>query len=215
VISPSVWLAAATLALQPDTAVLRQVFEEALSRRQREFGAADPRTVQAVRDLGLFLRANGDAGGARRALAEAVRIDESSLGVAAPQTLEDAAALASVSPATAAVALLRRAAESPDPLVAGPALSTLGGLRKSAGDLAGAAACFRRALTKAEQADGHDGTPAELILGILVTLDRQTLGPHHAQTLGDARRLAGLYRKTGRPREAAALEQQFNARSSQ
>ncbi|MBZ5623545.1 MAG: hypothetical protein LAQ69_33205 [Acidobacteriia bacterium] len=197
--------------LQPDIAVVRRVFEEALACRQREFGDADARTGQAARDLGLFLRANGDAAGARRALAQVLRIDDSSLGASAPQTLEDAAALASVSAPVAAEPLLRRAAESPDPLVAGEALSTLGGLRKSAGDLAGAAACFRRALAKAEQADGRDGTPAELILNILVTLDRQTLGQHHTQTLSDARRLADLYRRTGRPREAAALEQQINA----
>jgi hypothetical protein len=78
------------LAFQPDGAVVRRVFEEALARRQREFGVGDPRTVQAVRDFGLFLRANGDAAGARRTQAEAVRIDQSSLGAAAPQTLEAA-----------------------------------------------------------------------------------------------------------------------------
>lgn len=208
---PRVWLVAAALAFQPDLTVLRRVYEEALARRQREFGVADPRTAQAARDLGLFLRANQDAAGARRALAEAVRIDESAFGGAAPQTLEDTAALASVSPPAAAEPLLRRAAESPDPMVAGPALSMLGGLRKSAGDLAGAAAFFRRALAKADEADGQNGATAELILRLLVTLDRQTLGPGHAQTLRDVRRLAGLYRGTGRPREAAALERQFNA----
>jgi tetratricopeptide (TPR) repeat protein len=206
-----VWLSATALAFQPDPAMLRRVYEEVLARRQREFGVADPRTAQAARDLGLFLRANGDATGARRALAEAVRIDESAFGVAAPQTFADAAALASVSPPAAAEPLLRRAAESPDPLVAGPALSMLGGLRKSAGDLAGAAACFRRALAKAEEADGPNGDTAELLLSLLLKLDRQTLGLGNEHTLRDVRRLADLYRKTNRPREAAALEQQFIA----
>ncbi|MDR3704133.1 MAG: hypothetical protein P4L56_31080 [Candidatus Sulfopaludibacter sp.] len=210
-ISFCVWLAVAGLAFQPDIAVVRRVFEDALARRQREFGATDARTAQAARDLGLFLRANGDAAAARRALAEAVRIDEGGVGPSAPQTLEDALALATVSPPAAAEPLLRRAGESPDAVVAGEALSTLAGLRKSAGDLAGAATCFRRALAKAEQADGPDGTTAELILNLLLPLDRQTLGPRHAQTLADARKLADLYRKTGRPREAVAIEQQINA----
>ena len=97
------------LAFQPDVAVVRRVFEEALARRQHEFGSADVRTVQAARDLGLFLRANGDTAGSRRVLTETVRIDDASLGASAPQTLEDAAALASVSPPAVAEPLLRRA----------------------------------------------------------------------------------------------------------
>jgi tetratricopeptide (TPR) repeat protein len=198
------------LAFQPEAAGVRHIFEDALARREHDFGAGDPRTAQAARDLGLYLRAHGDTPGARRALAQALRIDDGSLGPFAAQTLEDAAALAGVSPAAAAEPLLRRAAESPDPVLAGEALSSLGGLRKSAGDLPGAAASFRRALGKAEQAEGPNGTPVELILNILLTLDRQTFGPRHEQTLSDARRLAGLYRATGRPREAAAIEQQIN-----
>jgi tetratricopeptide (TPR) repeat protein len=205
------WLAVAGLAFQPDIGVVRRVFEEAQARREHYFGPTDARTAQAARALGLFLRANGDAAAARRALTEAVRIDEGGAGPSAPQTLEDALALATVSPQAVAEPLLRRAGESTDPVVAGQALSTLAGLRRSAGDLAGAAACFRRALAKAEQADGPDGTTAELLLNLLLPLDRQVLGPHHAQTLKDAGRLADLYRKTGRPREAAALEQQINA----
>jgi tetratricopeptide (TPR) repeat protein len=198
------------LAFQPEAAGVRHVFEDALARRQREYGATDPRTAQAARDLGLYLRAHKDTLGARRALAQALRIDDAILGPSAAQTLEDAAALASVSSAAAAEPLLRRAAESADPVLAGEALSSLGGLRKSAGDLAGAVACFRRALEKAEQADGPSGTPAELLLKILVTLDRQAFGPRNDQTLSDTRKLAALYRATGRAREAGALEQQMN-----
>jgi tetratricopeptide (TPR) repeat protein len=184
--------------MQPDIGVVRRVFEEALARRQKEFGATDARTAQAARDLGLFLRANGDNAGARRALTQALRTDDTALGVAAPQTLEDAAALASVSPPASAEPLLRRAAESQDPVVAGEALSSLGGLRRSAGDLQGAAAYFRRALAKAEQADGPEGVPAQLILEILVGLDRQILGAGNPQTIEDARRLAEMRKKAGR-----------------
>ncbi|MGH9671557.1 MAG: hypothetical protein ACRD44_00105 [Bryobacteraceae bacterium] len=63
------WLAA--LFLQPDPAMIRRLFEEALARRQSELGAADPRTAQAACDLGLFLMAEKDIPAARRALAEA------------------------------------------------------------------------------------------------------------------------------------------------
>src|ERR1035441_10242900 len=105
------WIAAAAAApaFQPDTAMLRRLYEEALDRRQREYGSADARTAQAERDLGLFLYSAGDKPGARRAMADAVRVDEKALGAAAPQTLEDVAVLASVSPPAEAAPLLRRA----------------------------------------------------------------------------------------------------------
>ena len=196
---------ALALAFQPDVAVVRKVFEDHLARQRQEFGATDPHTAQAARDLGLFLRANGDTAGALRALAEAVRIDDSALGASSAQTLEDVAALASVSPAAAVGPLLKRAAQSPDPVVAGQALSTLAGLQKAAGDAAGAVAGFRAALAKAEQAEGPDSRPVELILTLLLPLERQVLGPRHEQTIGDTNRLAAIYRKSGRFREAAAL----------
>ena len=169
---------------------------------------SDSRTAQAARDLGLFLRANGDTAAARRALAQALHIDEAALGNSAAQTLDDAASLASVSPPAAAEPLLRRAGESHDPVVAGQALSTLGGLRKSAGDFAGAVECFHRALAKAEQADGPDGATAELLLKILLTMEK--VGSPEATA--DVRTLAELYRKTGRAKEAALWEQRFNVR---
>ena len=95
---------------------------------------------------------------ARRALAEAVRVDEKALGATSPQTLEDVSALAAISPPAEAAPLLRRAAESPNPAIAGPALLTLAAMRKAAGDQAGAAVLLRRALEKAEMVSGKDGT---------------------------------------------------------
>jgi hypothetical protein len=212
-------------AFQPDPAALRKLYEDALSRRQQQYGDSDARTAQAARDLGLFLCRTADAAAARRAMLNAVHLDERALGVSAPQTLEDVAALASVSPRTEAVPLLRRAAESPDPTVAGPALTTLAGMRKAAGDLASAATLFRRAVEKAEAAEGKNSPTVALILNLLIPLtppkdavalqqralsiDQQTLGPRHPQTLKDVRQLAALLRATGRTSDAAALEQQF------
>lgn len=156
-------------AFQPDRAMLRQVYEEALARRRAEYGANDAHTAEAARDLGLFLQRNGDNAGAMRELTETLRVDEIAFGKDAPQTLEDAASLAGVSPPAQAEPLLRRAAESPDPEVSGPALSSLAALRKAVGDRSGAAAYLRRALEKAEIVDGKDGAIVALILKSLAT----------------------------------------------
>ena len=67
-------------AFQPDNAAIRKLFEDALSRRIREFGEADSRTAQAARDLGLFLCRSGDTASAKRGMANAIRIDEKALG---------------------------------------------------------------------------------------------------------------------------------------
>ena len=257
------WTVVAGFAFQPETAMLRRLYEENLARRQREYGAADARTAQAARDLGLFLNSSGDKVSARRALAEAVRIDEKALGATSPQTLEDVSALAAISPPAEAAPLLRRAAESPDPTIAGPALSSLAAMRKAAGDQAGAAVLLRRALEKAEMVSGKDGAIVALVLNELamavppeegsalveralkigadgaaagalagklrasgdnagaerlyreaLAADQQILGPRHEQTRSHARSLADLLRATGRPQEAAAIEQQFNVARS-
>ena len=226
------WIAAAVTApaFQPDTAMLRRIYEEALSRRQREYGSADARTAQAARDLGLFLYSAADKPSARRAMTDAVRIDEKAFGAAAPETLEDVATLASVSLPAEVEPLLRRAMESPDATVAGPALTSLAELRKAAGDRAGAAALFRKALEKAEIVDGKDGSTVALVLNMLalvvepkegvlllsraLAIDKAALGPSHPQTLRDVRKLASLLRETGRPSEARHLEQQFKVGAS-
>ena len=217
--------ASVALAFQPDPIALRKLFEDALSRRQQAYGDTDARTAQAARDLGLFLCRSADKASARRAMASAVRLDEKSLGPNAPQTLEDIATLASVSPRAEAEPLLRRAAESPDPTIAGPALTSLAAMRKAAGDSASAAALLRRAVEKAEVVDGKDSVTVALILNVLaqvvpakealpllqraLAIEEQQLGAQNPQTLQDVRRLASLLRSEGQPDDAARLEQQF------
>jgi tetratricopeptide (TPR) repeat protein len=177
----------AAFAFQPDTAMLRQVYEQALARRRQEYGEADPRTAAAARDLGLFLERVGDRAGARRSLAEAIRIDERALGENAPQTLEDVASLAYVSPRAQAEPLLRRVAESSDPAVAGPALSNLAQMRKAAGDRAGAARYLRRAIEKAEAIEGKDSPTVALLLKLLA----QVVEPAEAARLLERARAIG------------------------
>ena len=70
----------ALLLWQPDRAMLGKLYEEALERKKQQYGASDTRTMQAARDLGLFLSKHGAAEGARKVFAEVVRLDESTLG---------------------------------------------------------------------------------------------------------------------------------------
>jgi len=221
----SLWIAASLHAFQPDPAALRKLFEDALARRERAYGEADARTAQAARDLGLFLYRSGDAAASRRAMARTVQLDEKALGPNASQTLEDVATLASISPRAQAEPLLRRAAESADPVVAGPALTSLAEMRREAGDPTAAALLLRRALEKAEAADGRDGLTTALVLKALarvspakdavplllraISIDAASLGPGNAATIQDVRSLAALLRAAGEPAEAAKLESQF------
>jgi tetratricopeptide (TPR) repeat protein len=204
---------------------LRRLFEQGLARRQHEFGDADARTAQAARDLALFLERSGDTAAARRAFQETLRVDEKALGVNAAQTLQDAVALAAISPPAAAAPLLLRASNSPDQTVAGPALSTLAAMRKAAGDRAGAAGLFRRAITQAEVVEGKDGAIVALLLSALASvaepdeaiaclrraleIDRKLSGPRAARTVQDARELSSILRRTGRVAEASAVEREF------
>jgi len=220
-----IYAASLALAFQPDPAALRKLFEDALARRQQAYGDADARTAQAARDLGLFLCRSADKPSARRAMGNAVRIDEKALGANAPQTLEDIATLASISPPQEAEPLLRRAAESPDPTIAGPALTSLAAMRKTAGDSAAAATLLRRAVEKAEAVDGKDSVTVALVLNVLaqvvptkeslpllqraLDIEERQLGPQNPQTVQDARKLATMLRAAGLPEEAARLERQF------
>ena len=204
---------AAALALQPDPAAIRRLFEEALERRERQYGISDARTAQAARDLGMFLAAQGDAADARSVLSKAVRIDEALAGGASPQTLADVAELAAVSSPAEAEPLWRRAAESADATLAARALGALGDLHARAGDRGGAASFYRQALAKQEAA-GKDSAAVALRLNALahfvppvegiamleraLTIDRRTLGPRHPEAASTEANLAGMLLNAGR-----------------
>jgi hypothetical protein len=59
-----------------------------------------------------------------------------------------------------------------------------------------------------------DAAAAERLYREALAADQHTLGSGHVQTRNDALGLAELLRATGRPQEAAALEQQFKAAPS-
>src|SRR5262249_36610093 len=113
---------AVLLAWQPDPAMLGKLYQEAFDRKKQEDGASDARTLQAARDLGLFLSKHGLPADAQRVFTELVSLDEKALGADAGQTLADAASLAGVSPPSLAEPLWRRASQSPEFAVAARAL---------------------------------------------------------------------------------------------
>jgi tetratricopeptide (TPR) repeat protein len=207
----------AGLSFQPSPVALRQLFEDALERRRNQFGEDDARTAQAARDLGLFLRNQGDTSGARGALAEAVRIDEKLLGRTAAQTLADVAELAGMTPPPESEPLWLRAAQSSNSTVASRALASLGQLHEASGDSAGAANFYRRALVKEEEAGGKQGALVPVRLNALaqfvdvpqgiVLLERafaiSRRGPgRHPDTATIELNLAGLQLKAGRADQA-------------
>jgi tetratricopeptide (TPR) repeat protein len=204
---------------QPSPAALRQLFEDALARRRSQFGDDDIRTAQAARDLGLFLRNQGDASGARRALAEVVRIDEKVLGPKAAQTLADVAELAGMSPPPEAEPLWQRAAQSSNAALGSRALASLGQLHEASGDTAGAANFYRRALAKEEDVGGPQGAqvPARLnalaqvvdvsqgiaLLERALAISRRGPGARNPDTAMIELNLATLQLRAGRTDQAA------------
>ncbi len=210
----------AALALHPDPAMLPGVFEEALARRQEQYGVYDPRTAQAARDLGMFLSRQADTD-ARNILEQVVRIDEKVFGANSPQTLADVAELAAVSPVSQAEPLWQRASQTTNPDVVARALAELGRMHAQAGDRAEAASLYRRAITKQEAAATNNSAAVALNLNALAKLveaaeaiplldralaiDRRTLGVRHAETATTEANLAGLLADTPRNEEAIRL----------
>jgi tetratricopeptide (TPR) repeat protein len=210
-------LAAMALAFQPDRATLRVVFEEALTRRQEQFGVFDARTAQAARDLGMFLGRQGENSDARNVLDQVVRIDEQVFGRDAPQTLADVAELAAVSSSRLAEPLWKRASASPS-ATAARAFAELGKLHALEGDRAGAADFYKNALAKDEPKDSEaaalhlnalaklvDATEAVPLLERALGIDRRILGARHPETATTEANLAGLLADTPRNEEAIRL----------
>lgn len=209
------------LAMQPDPAMLRGLFEQALARREQQYGMLDARTAQAAHDLGMFLHNQQDDDGARRALTEALRVDEKTRGLSAARTLSDAADLASVSPPEQAEPLWQRAAKSGDAALAARSLAALGELREAQGDRAGAAGFYRQALAKQEAVRGKDDAQVAVRLNELalvenpragvvllqraLAIDRRAWGERHPETATAETNLSGLLLATGKIAESVRI----------
>ena len=192
---------------------MRSIFEEGLERRREKYGLYDVHTAQASRDLGMFLARHGEEVDARNVLDQTVRIDERLFGANDPRTLSDVAELASL---THSEPLWKRASESTDPAVAARSLAELGRIRAEAGDRAGAAALYRRALAKEKDnatialdlnalsklVDPPEAIP---LLERALAVDRRVLGTMHAETATTEANLAGLLADSPRNTEAIRL----------
>src|ERR1051325_5865107 len=114
------------LAMQVDASAIQRLFEENLERQEKQYGANDRHTAEAARDLGLFLKRQGNGEAAAAALARALRADQEVFGMSARETLADAAELAELQPPEKAEPLWQRAAGSPNAHLAARALAALG-----------------------------------------------------------------------------------------
>jgi tetratricopeptide (TPR) repeat protein len=143
-------------------------------------------------------------------------VDERLFGANDARTLADVAELASVSPENQAEPLWKRAAESTDAAVAARALAELGRMHAEAGDRAGAAALYRKTLTKEKDsatialdlnalAKVVDPPEAVPLLERALAIDRRVLGTMHAETATTEANLAGLLADTPRNAEAIRL----------
>jgi tetratricopeptide (TPR) repeat protein len=215
-------LLAAALALQPDSAMLRRLFVDALAERRSQYGAADLRTAQAARDLGLFLVSQGDRPGARAALADAIRIDEAAVGPTSAQTLADLAELAAISEPAESEPLWRRASDSSDPAVAARALAALGALREGHGDRDGAIPLYRLALAKEESLGKNSRRVASRLNTLAVVVEPEEAIalleralriklPPGIETASIQLNLSNALLAAGRPQRAATISAQAAA----
>lgn len=167
------------LAFQPDTAMLRHLYEEKAARVEQQYGPMDARTAGAYRDLGLYLRQASDAPGAREVFKKVLAIDEAQPGGPAPVTIADTANLARVSPPSEAQPLWTRVSAGADPALSSEGFAALGDLRDAAGDKPGAAALFLKALEREEANSGPNSSKVAVRLNSLALV----LGPHQAVPL--------------------------------
>jgi len=82
---------AGAAAAQPRTAPpFTRLYREALERREKEYGPADPKTAESLTDLALFLQRSGDLASAEPLLRRTLAIQERTFG---PQDVRVGAAL--------------------------------------------------------------------------------------------------------------------------
>ncbi|MDE3194823.1 MAG: tetratricopeptide repeat protein [Acidobacteriota bacterium] len=206
-------------AFQPDTSMLRTLYEEKAVRVERQYGPNDAHTADAWRDLGLFLRQWATPADARDALRKVLAIDEA--GAATALTLADAANLARVSPPPDAQPLWTRVTESQDPSLVSEAFAALGDMRDDAGDKAGAADFYRKALDREQANSGPDSAKVAVRLNSLALvlgpreavpllqralgIDRRVWGEKHPETATTEVNLSGELQASGRFTEAVQI----------
>ena len=157
----------------------------------------------------------------RAVYAEALATDRKLLGAEHPQTLADAASLASVLPSAEALTLWKQASLSPDPAVAARSLAALAEHSEEVGDRNIAAEFYRQALAKEELATGQSSARVAVLLNALalvtdppaaitlleraLQIDRLIWGERHAETAATEVNLSGVLLAAGRTPEAVRM----------
>jgi hypothetical protein len=211
-------LATALFALQPDPSALVPLFRQALAEREERYGPDHERVARLASSLGLLLRSQGGRAAAEPLLRRALAIDERTLGAASRLAGEDLENLASVVDDREALTLYDRAARHADPEVAARNLARLAA-RATAEQ---AAALYRQALAKEEQASGpaHPRVAvrlndlalalpppdAEPLLRRALLLQQRKLGPKHPETATTENNLANVLLALGKLAAAEPLQ---------
>ncbi len=152
-----------------DLADLKPLFEEALARSEKKYGAQSAETARSGSDLGLFLKTLNDSSSAVAPLTRAMEIDQTN-GSAMVQADQEslAATLLAAGKRQEAYDLFRAAAQGGDSAIAARCLAQLAAL-----DSGNAEAYYRLALQREEKAAGKDDPLIAVVLNNLGLALRQ------------------------------------------
>ena len=175
---------------QVDPASLVPLYRQALSARERQYGARHPKVARGASDLGLYLLKLGDREGAVAALRQALEIDLEQFPAGHPAVAEDRENLASaLTPSPETVSLLQQASNCPDPHIAARVLSKLGAMQEQAQRPDLAMASYRQALKLEESAARLNDLalllepqPAEPLFRKALAMRQRDSGPKHPET---------------------------------
>jgi tetratricopeptide (TPR) repeat protein len=205
-----------------DPADLRPLFEEAVARSQKNFGAHSAEAARSASDLGLFLKTLNDSPSAVAPLTRALEIDQTNGGARVQADQEGlAAALLATGKTQEAYDLFRAAAQGEDSAIAARCLTELAAL-----DPRNAEAYYRLALTQEEKAAGKDDPLIAVVLNNLglalrqkndnrsaeplfrraLAIQESKLGPDHTATATTLNNLGSLLQSIGQLAEAERLE---------
>jgi tetratricopeptide (TPR) repeat protein len=205
-----------------DPADLKPLFEEALARSTKKFGAQSTETARSASDLGLFLKTLNDSGSAVAPLTRALEIDKTN-GSAMVQADQEslAATLLAAGKRQEAYDLFRAAAQGSDSAIAARCLTELAAL-----DPGNAETYYQLALTQEEKAAGkddpliavmlnnlglalrqkNDNRSAEPLFRRALAIQESKLGPDHTATATTLNNLGSLLQSIGQVAEAERLE---------
>jgi tetratricopeptide (TPR) repeat protein len=205
-----------------DPVGLKQLFEQALIEREKQFGASSPEVARSGSDLGLFLKSLNDPTSAIGPLTRALVIDQANSDSELPLDKENLAiALLATGKRQEAYDLFRSAAQGPNPSVSARCLTELAVL-----DAPNAEAYYRLALQQEEKASGKDNPRVAIVLNDLgltlrqkgdnsaaeplfrraLAIQEKALGPNHTATASTLNNLGSLLQSIGQLDEAERLE---------